>query len=235
MTCYYAHMQKHVLTTAEDMICALADSCNHAQTHDGQGFSRFDADLGHSLANVAASGKPWTQAQATAAITLIKKYQKQLHGTDMQLWLQDPKFKQQPCSKNLGNEPRKLTSSDKHAVFQFPYDLSVIDAVKTIRGLHRGNKYWASWNASSRTWQVPVNESSIFQIMQAAEKFNFEIEDRFRQYLAKVEEKLQESKTMLMLNGNRNVVMTGDTVLINVSDLAVLEEMQRELREFIYV
>ena len=40
--------------TAEDMICSLAGMCNHASTTDGAGFSRMDADFGHSLAQWAS-------------------------------------------------------------------------------------------------------------------------------------------------------------------------------------
>lgn len=67
-------------STAEDMICSLAGMCDGANQIDGQGFSKFDSNLGKSLAQMALTGRPWTPKQAKVALTLINRYRRQLGG-----------------------------------------------------------------------------------------------------------------------------------------------------------
>jgi SWI/SNF-related matrix-associated actin-dependent regulator 1 of chromatin subfamily A len=54
----------------------LAGMCDGARTHDGAGFSKFDANFGRSLA--AAPGL--SPKQAAAAFKMVRKYVKQLPG-----------------------------------------------------------------------------------------------------------------------------------------------------------
>ena len=73
--------------TAESMICALAGMCDGAFQIDGAGFSRFDAEFGHSLANHANSGRPWTLKQASAALRIVRKYQNDLNNDSVRAQL----------------------------------------------------------------------------------------------------------------------------------------------------
>lgn len=223
--------------TAEDMLLALAGMCNHASSWDGAGFSKMDAEFGHSLARHASAGKPWTIKQASAAVKLIQKYQRQLGGKDhISKWIQNPIFKRAPIGPESAaadsQNSRKLISRDSTAVFVFQYDASLVQSIKTeIKGVHRDKKFWASWDPSEKCWTVPVNETSIRPIMDVAQRFGFQIEDRFVEYLEKVAEKTAESRTMLALNDNRHVVVAGDTIMVSVDDAAILEEFEKLLKE----
>jgi hypothetical protein len=218
--------------TAEDMICLLASRCDGATAIDGQGFNRYDADFGRSLADYAHKGLTWTPAQAAGALKLIRKYQNQLGCENISTWLDNPSFRNGPTGKDSKKKPtNKLESKDTNAIFTFDYDSAIVSDIKSIRGTHKGQRYWAAWDQSSKTWSVPVTSTSIFQIMHVAEKHNFEIEQRFITYYDKVLERTEESRTMLSLNGNRHIVLSGDTILINISDLEILAEFQNELKD----
>lgn len=225
--------------TAEEMICSLAGMCNRASTTDGAGFSKMDADFGHSLAQWANQGRTWTNKQACAALKMLRKYQRQLGGKEfMDGWLKNPIFRCQPINtdvpsnnETMSHPDRVLSSNGSNAVFSFRYDAALVSDIKNIRGMHRDRKFWANWEPVSKTWLVPVNETSIWSIMDVAEKHGFTIEERFLSYLDQVREKTEESRTMLALNDGRNVVMVGNTIVISIADAAILEEFERELAE----
>ncbi|CAB4123131.1 hypothetical protein UFOVP29_290 [uncultured Caudovirales phage] len=225
--------------TAEALICQLAGVCNGAATWDGAGFSKFDTHFGHSLAQRAQSGRAWTVKQAEAALKLLRKYQRQLGGgAFMDAWLASPVFATQPWDPTapvaatetaLPVNDRKLTSRDDNAVFKFKYDAELVAAIKALRGEHRGRKFWAAWDAANREWTAPVNETSIAGIMALAEKFNFEVEQRFTDYVAKVQAKTEPDAMMLALNGGQHVGLMGDSIVINIDDAGILAEFEREL------
>jgi hypothetical protein len=219
--------------TAEGMICSLAGMCNHASTWDGAGFSKMDASFGHSLARQASEGKPWSSKQAASALRMLRRYQRQLGGKEfIDQWLENPVFRQDPRdpTQDAAANDRRLTSQDSNAVFSFRYDESIVRAIKTeINGEHKGKRFWPAWDSASKCWTVPVNESSIWSIIEIAERFQFEVEPRFTSYLEKVREKTAESRTMLILNDGRHVVVAGDTIMIAIADTSVLEEFEREL------
>jgi hypothetical protein len=74
-----------------------------------------------------------------------------------------------------------------------------------------------------------VNESSIWSIMDVADKFEFEVEDRFTTYLERVREKTEESRVHLMLTGGQHVTLAGDTLIVSVDNAAILKEIEDEL------
>lgn len=221
------------MTTAEDMICTLANVCNYATQQDGTGFSKVDANFGHSLADHARQGKTWTKKQADAALKLIRKYQRQLGGKAfVDSWIANPVFRNDPVdtSQAKKSKNRQLVSKDTVAIFKFDYDTDLITAIKSkLKGEHRGKKYWPLWNPDIRAWTVLVNETSIWQIMDIANQFEFDIEPRFTEYLEKVQEKTAESKTMLNLNNNMHVTVTRDQIVVAVADAAILKEFERVL------
>jgi hypothetical protein len=224
--------------TAERMIQQLAGVCNHASTLDGSGFSRLDSAFGHSLAQQASNNRAWSVKQATAALKLLRKYQRQLGGQDfMDNWLQSPIFCQKPIdplerTTTDATADRKLVSSQSDALFIFRYDAQVVQSIKTdLKGEHGGKKFWASWHPDKKCWSVPVNETSIAPIMDVAERFGFDVEQRFIDYLEKIQEKTQESRTLLSLNDNRHVVVVSDKIMISVADAAILEEFENALND----
>ena len=210
--------------------------CDGAFSVDGMGFNKIDTPFGHSLAERANRGQPWTRKQAAAAIKLIRKYQQQLGGKDfVDNWIKNPVFKQEPIdpslpiSDNTQFTDRNLVSNDLNAVFKFNYNMDIVAAIKTIRGVHKERKYWAAWDPTLKIWTVPVNETSITDIMDLAKKFKFNIEQRFTDYLAKIHEKTNESHTMLALNGGRNITVAGDMIIISVNNAGILAEFEQQL------
>jgi len=219
--------------TAEDMICKLANMCNHASTLDGSGFSRMDADFGHSLARHASSGRAWSAKQATSALKLLRKYQRQLGGREfMDGWLASPRFRIEPVSTDPTQSVpiRTLTRVDSNALFVFKYDPDVVQAIKSeIRGEHKGKKFWPIWHPDKKCWMIAVNETSIWPIMDVANRFEFEIDQRFVDYFEKVQEKVGESRTMLALNDGRHIVVVSDKIIISVANAAILEEFENAI------
>ena len=222
--------------TTEGLICSLAGMCDGAFSVDGMGFNKMDTPFGHSLANKANQGSPWTLKQAESALKLIRKYQRQLGGKDfVDDWIKNPVFKQEPLDPNSCKDDtnptldRKLISRDTTAVFQFNYNTDIVADIKTIRGVHKEKKFWAAWDSTARVWTIPVNSSSIKLIMKVAEKHNFDIEQRFKEYLEKIREKTEESHIMLELNGGRHITIAGDCIMISVDDAVILAEFENEL------
>ena len=224
--------------TVEGMICSLAGVCDGAHMQDQQGFSGADTEFGHSLANRAQQGRPFTLKQAQAALKLVNKYRRQIGGTDfVKTFLEQPVFKLAPLDPNApvqvaggcSKPSRKLTSQDKTAVFEFPYSPEVVAELKTIRGEHKGVRYRAQWEPTRKVWLVPVNEASIFQIMDVAERFGFEVEARFTTYLERVRAKTEESRMHLLLNDGQHVTLAGDTLIVSVDNAAILKEIEDEL------
>ena len=223
--------------TVESMICTLAGMCNGASTYDGTGFSKIDVNFGHSLAEHANKNRAWTEKQAHSAIKLIKKYQRQLGGSEfIDNWLLSPVFKNKPVDPSVPlvsntARTRKLYSKETDAVFSFDYNADLVAAIKTeLKGENKNKKFWSSWNLESKSWTVPVNETSIWNIMDLAERFEFQIEKRFIDYFERVKEKTADSRTMLSLNDNRHIVCAGDTIIISINNAAILEEFENELR-----
>lgn len=227
--------------TAESMIMTLAGVCNGAATWDGAGFSKMDTQFGHSLAEKAQQGRAWTEKQAACALKLINKYRRQIGGEEfINSWMQRPVFAMMPLSdadrKQKAVGERKLTSADKMAIFQFPYDAQLVAAVKAIRGEHKGAKFWAAWDSALKRWQVQVNETSIQQIMNLAREWEFEIEDRFEDYYSRVMAKLegvreaaQESSVVTRLGGEPGVNIQDGQIMIVHDNASVLAEFKEAL------
>jgi hypothetical protein len=66
---------------------SIADVCDHAHTHDGQGFNGVDTNFGHILAKADF----WSPKMANVAYKFAKKYRKQLLGFGIKFEdIQDP-------------------------------------------------------------------------------------------------------------------------------------------------
>jgi hypothetical protein len=218
--------------TAESMICKLADMCDHAVGIDGQGFNKYDSDFGHKMAKIARENLPWTPAQSQAVLKIIKKYQNQLGGAVfIDNWLKTPVFSNEPVirQKISKKSNARLFSQDNIACFQFEFNAEIIKDIKKIAGEYKGAKYNAIWNSSKKIWKIPVNSHSIVGIIEVAEKYEFEIEERFKEYYEKVKEKTMESKTMLALNNNQHITILSDSIHISINNLAILEEIENAI------
>jgi hypothetical protein len=223
--------------TAERMIMQLAGVCNGASTWDGAGFSKMDVSFGHSLAQRASQGRAWSVKQASAALKLITKYARQLGGKDqVRDWMQAPNFAMLPQDAAVKAVDRKLVSQDHLAVFKFAYAPELVTAVKAIRGEHKGKYFGARWEPQSKTWQVPVNETSIQHIMQVARDWEFEIEERFESYYSRVQTKwegvreaAEESRVVTSLGYDAGVQVDEGKIVVTHADAQVLAEFKAAL------
>jgi hypothetical protein len=230
--------------TAERMIMQLAGVCNGASTWDGAGFSKIDTNFGHSLAERAKGGRAWTEKQAQAALKLINKYRKQLGGdVAINTWLCQPTFAQQPLGTpaplagKAAHADRKLVSEDQVAVFTFSFDRELVNAIKGIRGEHKGKKFWATWDAARKCWTLPVNESSIVLIMNLALSWDFDIEERFVVFHGRVLDKLtgvteaaESSRVAEIMGQIPGVDIQAGQLVIAHSDPNVLADFEAALR-----
>ena len=223
--------------TVEKLIVSLAEMCDGAAQRDHSGFSGADVEFGHSLAGRARAARAFTPKQADSALKMLTKYRRQLGGADfIREFVQAPVWSIQPLGAESQPAPapapkqaRVLSSQNSNAVLKFGYDSELVAEIKTLRGEHRGRKFWASWDSTNRVWTLPVNGTSIHPLMQLARKWQFEIEQRFLDYLAQVEETTQESRMMLTLNSGVHVTVAEDSILIAVDDALVLKEFERAL------
>ena len=226
--------------TVEGMIMSLAGVCDGAHKHDAQGFSGADTEFGHSLAQRAQQGRAYTVKQAQGALKLVNKYRRQLGGEAVvQAFLVNPVFKAQPydpaaapapeASPNNKPADRELVSKDTLAVFKFRYDPELVAAMKTIRGSHGDKRFYASWDPQNKVWTVPVNTTSIWLIMDVAERFRFSVEERFNEYVRKIQTKTSDSRMMLALNGGQNIVVDDGMITIAIADPDILKEFQDAL------
>ena len=229
------------MLNAESMICRLAGMCDGAHQLDGHGFNKMDSVIGKSLAERAIRGQPWSQKQAKVALSLIAKYRRQIGGEAViRTWMERPVFAMMPLTdaerKQKAVGLRKITSEEKTAVFTFPYDAGLVAALKGIRGEHKGQKYWSSWDGARKRWTVPVNESSIQNIMTLAREWEFEIEERFETYYSRVMEKLdsvqgaaEESRVVTTLGYKEGMSVENGMISITHRDASVLAEFQEAL------
>jgi hypothetical protein len=101
--------------------------------------------------------------------------------------------------------------------------------MKTIRGSHGDKRFYASWDPQNKVWTVPVNTTSIWPIMDVAERFRFSVEERFNEYVRKIQTKTSDSRMMLALNGGQNIVVDDGMITIAIADPVILKEFQDAL------
>lgn len=224
--------------TAESLILSLAVKCDNASTTDALGFSKMDAQYGHGLAYHAQQGKPWSVKQAQIALKLIQKYSRQLGGKAwVQDWIKQPNFTHMPRVPVPEKNIRMLISMDQQAVFKFKYNAELIQDIKQIKGQHKGKHYYAKYKPEQKEFHVEVNERSIFQIMQVARNWEFDIESRFEIYYTKVVQKLdqvksaaEESRISTSLGYDPQVIVDGTHMQITHADPHILAEFQQVLQ-----
>jgi len=107
-----------MLTVVERAILQLSESCDGALERDGQGWNKFDAPIGHSLAQWITSGKPLTIKQKKLIAKMLPKYKKQFHNWDqiqaaLPTWINEANTESiQKTLKTQGEMPVKLPKLD---------------------------------------------------------------------------------------------------------------------------
>lgn len=115
----------------------------------------------------------------------------------------------QPSHPVEGENPRKLRAQGSTAYWDFPFDREIINAVKAINGECYDRKFRSEWNkvrGSGSRWMTPVNEVSIFMIIETAEKYDFDIEQRFYDYYQRVTEKWKNASYNVDIKDGKIVV-----------------------------
>ena len=224
--------------TVERMLMALAGVCNWAATLDGQGFSAFDAQFGHSLADRAAQGHAYSIKQAKAALVLVRKYQRQLGGKEfMDKFLENPVFAVAPIDPNAPNTSntevvpaktdRQISSRTQNGVvvatIEFKFNRDLVDGVKsTFRSEYNGRKFWASWNG--KCWTVPLNPISIKLLQKFAATHQFNVTDAFNNDIKTMISLVQEDHMMLTLNDRLNIKLAQDDLVIAIDDPVMMQQ-----------
>ena len=226
--------------TVEKMIQQLAGVCDGAAAIDGQGFSRFDTQFGHSLAHRSKQGVPWSIKQATCAVSMLRKYQGQLGGKEfMDRFLVQPVFASDPVDHAKTQSTEKvhndrviaLQTADSFSI-KFRYDAAVVADIKQcFRKQHNGKTFWATWNGTC--WTVPLNSTSYQLLQQFASKHGFaitqEVHDANHAYM-QLAKKHQEDSALLRLNDGCNVQLVGDELVVAIEDQDMMKQFAAYLK-----
>lgn len=163
-----------LLKQAIDLMSAR---CDGAATLDGQGFNKLDAPLGHKLAHLPQ--KDWTVRQTRAAWRMLGKYRGQLSD----LGIDYNEIPEPPQITKEDKAPCRLVISDKgNFQFLFPYDASLVSAVKQLPDRH--------FDGDSKSWIVRAKLENVEPVIKFALKYDFE-------YADKVVQKIEELATVL--------------------------------------
>jgi len=140
----------------------LAGRCNWATTWDGEGFNKFDADFGHSLANY----QTWSPKQARAAWKMVRKYKEQL----TQAGIDYDKIPEPPeVAETEKNDIISAMMKGSQIVIQMPYKCTnffpALNAIKSIPGRR--------WNDKAKNppnvWIIPIEQA--FKVIDKLEGF----------------------------------------------------------------
>ena len=128
---------------------------DRAREQNDSGFSKFDSDWGHTLAR-----RPfWTQHMAVKAWELAHKYEGQLARAGIQLPTKPPTEANMPPTPHVNgpspqpppaNNPKKIVPIKGGFAVQFPYDPSLVIAVKQIPQ--------ARFHGDSKSWVFPADK-----------------------------------------------------------------------------
>lgn len=172
------------------------------------GFNGVDASFGNKLAHLDSL----TPKQAKAAYRMLRKYRNQLAASGVNYdELEEPVIEEPVPSVN---GTRQIFLNDKgHAVFDFPYDPVLVDAVKLIPG--------RKWNKKSKTWSVELTHPSMDMIDRFAIQYDFRLDEE-------IENALQEkAETMNELLGLSAAQSSSDERVNNLTVNGELREFQK--------
>ena len=147
--------------TLENALLFLADRCDCAQSTDGQGFNKMDADFGKKMATKVRDGQKLTQQEYKDVYRMLNTYNKnQLipAGLDIRLIPRDP-----PQIPNEGvakeSPPTTEAIASAHEILEQGDPLqSHIDYATKIRKVHGGEKGARVITMSTYSAYLPVDD-----------------------------------------------------------------------------
>lgn len=159
---------------------------DQVSTLNNVGWNKFDAGLGHRLAEIPA--EDWTPKQLAAGWKIIQKYSRQLASIGI-----DPKAIPQPeapASPVNGNgnghatvtpnavAGRKIGLDGRVFTVVFPYDPALVEAVKALPR--------RKWNSAIKRWEVWQDADNVLPLFDFAERNEFEISVEVRERMAEL-------------------------------------------------
>ncbi len=153
------------MTTLSDAIRALSAVCNYASTQDGSGFNKFDAELGHKLAELPEDR--WSPRQKYAAYRMLSKYRAQLSrmGISYQAIPEPPAAMGLPPEAPRPAAPapspsRTIETDGERFLVRFAYDPDLVHAIHGVPS--------AKWNAKEKMWTIPAERKAIEGLLSFA-------------------------------------------------------------------
>lgn len=184
---------------AEAISDLAAFDSDYASKANDVGFSRFDAAVGHALANMPFA--EWTPAQLAQARRILQRYKNtQLPGLGYE-WEKMPEVEDQMPVRDAGTRSpgyANIALEDGAFLLQWggadPYFKERVEDARTMPG--------SKYDKVLKAWRVPVSLTTIDAIAQLMAKYAgtdlpFSESQTFRggveQYIAEVESKLHAS------------------------------------------
>jgi SNF2 family DNA or RNA helicase len=150
------------LTTAAELLhnaaSFLAGRCDGAWSEDGAGYSKPDTHFGHNLANVPHH--LWTGEMTRTAWEVLGKYRDQLKRGGI-----DFAAIPVPIEVATSRKVKAIQVEGDAAVFTFPYDRNLVDAVKTLPGRR--------WSKDRKVWSVPLTKTTAPLVVEFGKKHGF--------------------------------------------------------------
>ena len=139
----------------------LAQRCDRAQTLDGVGFNKMDAEAGHRLAGTA----DWTRADYLTAYRILSHYPKQLRGLGITLPSLE-EFKEE-LNAIFPRRPVKPHTSDQRPLITIENGTLWFYSRYEDRGRLKELFPKASWDANRRAWKLPEIRFNTLEAFEA--------------------------------------------------------------------
>ena len=172
----------HDEPTVQQAVRLLAGVDDYARSWDSQGFNKFDAEFGQSLAS--RRDEYWTPKQLRSAWRMLRKYRGQL--ADMGLafdeipepadpitlpavtWVGRPEAPAAPRPGVIPGRRAHLVQSQglRSVIILSPYNPGLVEAVKRLPG--------RSYDGASRAWTVPLDDESIPEVAEFLGNWKFD-------------------------------------------------------------
>lgn len=159
----------------EKAVQTLAGVCDGAVAIDGQGFNRFDAPFGRSL----AESEEWTAKQRRAAWQMLGKYRDQLATAGIKY----SEIEEPPVLEQVAPAAKRVSIDKEGKTFMvfFGYDAALVPAVKQLPQ----RKFVST---VPKHWTVPATASTVGSVFAFAQEYGFEITGPARDKMAELTE-----------------------------------------------
>ncbi len=154
--------------TILDAVRFLAGRCDWAAALDGNGFNKFDAEFGHSLADC----ERLTPKQEVAALKMLQKYRRQLANGGIDYYKLGAATRVENNVVYAAPATRRIELSGTRFVLVYPYDPDLIAEIKRLpdRKFHGKDN---PWNGRTKVWTMPLDR--CLEVEEFAKRFDFAI------------------------------------------------------------